>query len=98
MCEHYSPDAVAVDQNDKKCFSWEPQAVAWDSCGILEKHYYNPETGRYSKGYDDIRKYLREGLAGIKDGLDKHADPYIHIHAQWWGAIIGALADEAKRK
>lgn len=96
MCEHYSPDATAVDENDDKCFAWEPQAVAWDTCGILEKHFYNPETNKYSKALDPVRTKLRESLAGIDDSLDKHPDPYMQVHAQWWGAIWGALAEERK--
>jgi len=98
LCEHYSPDAVAVDQFDKKCFPWEPQAVAWDTCGIVEKCFYNPETNRYGKGIDEVRKKLGQSLAGIDDSLDKHIDPYLQVHAQWWGAIWGALGEERKSK
>ncbi len=98
LCEAYSPDAVATDENGKNCFGWESQATAWDSCGILEKHFYNPENGKYYKGYDEVRMKLRESLAGINDCLDKHSDPYLQVHAQWWGAIWGALAEERKSK
>lgn len=96
LCSNYSPTFTAADADGKKCFAWEPQAVAWDTCGILEKNFYNPETGKYGKGFDEVRLKLRESLAGINDCLDKHADPYMQIHAQWWGAIWGALAEERK--
>lgn len=96
MCEAYSPDAVACDDAGKKCFSWEAQATAWDTCGIVEKHFFNPETGKYGKGYADVRQKLRESLAGLNDALDKHTDAYLQVHAQWWGAIWGALAEERK--
>lgn len=96
MCNSYSYDMVACDDTGEKCFSWEPQAVAWDTCGIVEKHFYNPETGKYGRGYTDVRQKLRESLAGLNDALDKHADEYLQVHAQWWGAIWGALAEERK--
>lgn len=98
LCANYSPDAVAVDQYDNKCFPWEPCAVAWDTHGLLEKHFYNIETNKYNKSYDPIQKILAESLGGIKDQLDDHPDPHMQVHARWWGAILAALADERKQK
>lgn len=96
MCKNYSPDAVAIDSAGNKCFAWEPQAVAWDTCGILEKHFYNPETNRYSKSMDPVMVILAQSLSGLKGSLDKHDDPTMQVHARWWGAIWTALADERK--
>lgn len=97
LCANYSADAIAVDAANKKCFAWEPQAVAWDTCGMLEKHFFNPETGKYSKEYAPIIQLFRESLSGIRNTLDTHPDPYIQVHANWWGAILTALADERKK-
>lgn len=98
LCANYSADGVAVDVNDKKCFPWESQAVAWDTCGILEKHFFNPDTGKYSKEYGPIIKLFRESLTGLRNMLDDHDDPYIQVHANWWGVILTTLADERKSK
>lgn len=95
--QNFTSTATAVDCFGKPCFAWEQAAVAWDGVGILEKIYFNPETGKYSKPYTDIINILRE-CRGAQARLDLDTDYESEVHALWWGAILTAQVDEKAKK
>jgi hypothetical protein len=92
----FTTTAPAVDCFMKYCEPWSKHAVAWDTCGILERLYYNPQTGKYGKGYEEIVKILRE-CQGAHNDLKFELDPEGEVHALWWGAILTAQIDEKNR-
>jgi hypothetical protein len=85
--------APAVDCFGKYCEPWSPFAVAWDTVGILEKLYYNTDTGKYNKGYDELVDILRE-CQQYQSTIKDLPDQYSEMHALWWGSILTAQIDE----
>ena len=95
--QNFTSTATAVDCFGKRCWAWDQAAVAWDSVGILEKHFFSPDTGKYSKHYNEVVKILQECMRA-QNALGPDLEYDADVHAMWWGAILTARVDEQTNK